>query len=327
MSDISAPATAQNPEEQNNFKLADEPTESENAENGVSGSAVAGEQQATNKDPTVKYATAKQRVAKRSSFPLLNMPSELQIAVFIEAVPKPAVHFFNAKIVWHDNKTRWSMKFLPVPKSSDDSLYRYSSELAKLCPSAEKAMRCIGGGSPKFQVGMRQYHIDIETDILCLHTPGLFQYPAVKDKANTRRLGIYWHPDSQHRDPKINFDAVRAAMRGYERVAVYCNGRDTGTAPFTCNDPTSDSHEFGICPAQLAGFIDCCPDIKHFYIILGTGHGSRPGSQRSVRIQQWFGSSTYTYSPSGLSFTYAGASWTLNSNTVVSDRSREKRSG
>lgn len=234
---------------------------------------------------------------KQPSFPLLMLPFELQTMVFTEAMneatSKPGIQWFNARIVWtHPAKRTWSISFTPLPRSRDDSTYRYSSDLASICDAATEAARCIGRGGQRFPVGARKYPMELKRDLLCLKTPGLYAFPAGTDTPNTPHTGIYWHPSSQPRWRTLDYDAVQGAMRGFEKVCLaYRDSSGDASAPFLCNsfDYHREDHmtrrQSDLCHRELAGFIGCCPDIKEFFLVLGVrmAPGRRPGR----RLQRW----------------------------------------
>jgi hypothetical protein len=211
-----------------------------------------------------------------SSFPFLRLPPELQLAVFIEAVPKPGVHWVNMKAVFHDNGTRWSFKFVPIVKYLDDSLYRYSSEMATTCPLAARAISCISGGDPALQVGIRRQPIDVHNDLVCVKV------------SNSIHSGIFWHQDSQSNpryptSPTIRYDAVTDTLKGYEKLGLFCQTDFVYGTPFQCSN-CMPSH-YNVCPKEISGWIDCCPDIKEFYLVLNRKMwwASRP----ATAVKEW----------------------------------------
>jgi hypothetical protein len=241
---------------------------------------------------------------KQPSFPLLMLPFELQTMVFAEAMneatSKPGIQWINARIVWTDAaKTTWSISFTPLAKNRDNSTYRTLSDLASISDSATEAARSIGRGLQSFQVGARNHPMDRERDVLCLKTPGLFAFPRERNTPNTRHEGIYWHPNSQIPSyGTIHYESVWPTMRGFEKVGLcYQDSDGDASAPFLCYSGTHrDDHMtrrlYDICHKELAGFIDCCPNIKEFFLVLAVR--MVPGKSPARRLQSWEKDRMYT---------------------------------
>jgi len=208
-----------------------------------------------------------------------------------EAISKPGIQWANAKIVWKDQaRTSWTFSFIPVPKARDDSTCRGTSDFASICDAAAEAVRSVYRQRPELQVGSWKHPMDSQKDLVCLEIPGVFGAPL--DPLYTTpapEQGIYWHPRSQtHLSREINYGSTQNTMGGFEKVGLSCRDAPAlAFAPFLCHSiPSHQTNDGGaICERELAGFIDCCPDIKDFFLVLEVRMVSSNGN--ATRFRQW----------------------------------------
>ncbi|KAJ9131378.1 hypothetical protein NKR19_g9548 [Coniochaeta hoffmannii] len=132
--------------------------------------------------------------------------------------------------------------------------------------------------------------MDSQKDLVCLEIPGVFGAPL--DPLYTTpapEQGIYWHPRSQtHLSREINYGSTQNTMGGFEKVGLSCRDAPAlAFAPFLCHSiPSHQTNDGGaICERELAGFIDCCPDIKDFFLVLEVRMVSSNGN--ATRFRQW----------------------------------------
>lgn len=219
------------------------------------------------------------------SFPqFLKLPFELQVNVWLEAFAdvssQPSIQFYNIKVhvEYHDTSSdRWHPALKACASSKGDSAFRIHEDIAAICPSATRALKISGGGREALDGQM--HLMDKKTDLLCLR-PNLI-LPSTLDY-------VTWHLDhQQRRDIKIERPQTRRAFGGFQKVGIaYHNScrKPPNSWIFACGKRRllalghpSYSNAGGYCCRDFAGFIDCFPDIKEFFLVLSSPIGVKSG--------------------------------------------------
>jgi hypothetical protein len=220
---------------------------------------------------------------------LQKMPAEVQIEIWKHAQrSSPAVHFCRATAVEtlprdRDNTT-CSLKLTRVQKNTDDSAWRINTPLSQICATARRASFILPEKQALLRLSRGTHRINGHTDLLCLklNVGDEFGKPHhIWPRGNPIR--IPWAP--------IDHDAVKQQMRGFHKIGLWNAPRDpwrrltcltmaNAMGVHTCRHREIP---FAICPIQLAGFIDSCPDIEEFYLVVPK-HGVTPKSN-SLKAQ------------------------------------------
>lgn len=204
----------------------------------------------------------------------LELPFELQIMIWLEAFSKPSINFYTATLQHYaDDKTQWVPMLKRVMPSQDDSAKGRHVELAEVCHSAERAFRIAYECDRRPDVDRRSSWL--KTDVLCFTSK---RFTFQKGFSNHK---ISWHVDTQTEATKQCSAVTEVMFKGFERAGLFV------TPNFESVDrwPFGNGAGFPYCPKQLAGFIDCLPDIKEFYLVFGVK--ARRQSRRAHQILFW----------------------------------------
>ncbi|KAK0729494.1 hypothetical protein B0H67DRAFT_650683 [Lasiosphaeris hirsuta] len=211
--------------------------------------------------------SAVQRI--QEPFPILKLPFELQCKIWTEAIRKPNIHFIRAKKVINDTTNTWGLEILPVPKSTDTSGFRQQVELATICPSAKEAVYMANAEKQKLPFKLLKGIGDAATDVVAIK----FESPKnVKKLLSVPRET--WAPGWQVLNPALDADQVASVFAGIRRAAVKYSGPPS---PDTMNSLFCRRYHFGCpekfraCPDEVAGFVDCLPNVEILYFILDPG--------------------------------------------------------
>jgi len=220
--------------------------------------------------------------AREPTFPkFLELPFELQVCVWLEAISKPSINFCDGIFESAPGRT-WYPKLQAIPRYKDDSAYLVHEKLAGISPSAARALSVAHGGRATLRLDGQMHWMAKEIDILCF---GSLNHPYMA------AFEPVWHPDAYREDSTtfqvpyrgaaIDYTQTQQVYSGFERVGIKQQGscEDPEFSLFPCRC-VGDVGIFGlphafVCPLQVAGFIDCFPDIKEFVIVYmsraGTG--------------------------------------------------------
>ena len=211
----------------------------------------------------------------------MELPFELQVAVWIEALNKPSIHFCTAKVILYNNNTCWAPELKTVMRSQDDSAWRGHEELAQVCDSASRAFSVAYGAGSRIEVGMTERWV-AKANMLCFRATKF-----LKDEPwmHMHHQKIYWHLDDQTQDPRIDYTRTQSLFHGVERIGLVFAGIEPGDYwPFgTFSGHQGQRHAYS--SKQLAGFIDCAPDVKEFFHVFAVR--TQRKSRRAQEIRQW----------------------------------------
>ncbi|KAK3939222.1 hypothetical protein QBC46DRAFT_316342 [Diplogelasinospora grovesii] len=234
--------------------------------------------------PPSRDENLKPRESKITEFKyFLQLPAEIQMAIFVEALRKPQVHFARASplILWEDellwedqdHNYHWSLTLRPISgNKKDTSGYRLLQELRTVCASAAAAVRTATIKEERIPFASLSNQIDSSTDLVCLNfAPGNCDYG-------------YWHPEDQLDDEKFHHPDLLPKFAGIRKIAVlYCKSykscHDLYESVFRCLDLDREHRDWKICPRELLGFLNCFSDLACVYIIL------RPNNTKIARNQ------------------------------------------
>lgn len=204
------------------------------------------------------------------------LPAELQIQIWKDAQrSSPAVHFCVARAIenidyydnLHNTKT-CSLELSPAQKITDDSAWRINTPLSHICSAALRASFIRPEHEALLRLTQGTHRIAGHTDLLCLKMN--FGIPDGKPHHVWPRGNNF----SLH-DGSIDHDAVKQQLKGFHKIGLW-NEPDDPWRKFTCLTMQFAigavcGHRLfpeAICPIQLAGFIDSCPDIEEFYLVV-----------------------------------------------------------
>jgi hypothetical protein len=202
-----------------------------------------------------------------TSFTLQSLPIELQTEIFIQSLRKPSLHFMNARKLLKLGDDFWSVTIGPLPKKTDPSGYRYLQELRTVCKSAYVAVRIATLEDSRLNFRVLKNKIDASTDLVCVK----FQQPP----RGVNEMFV-WHPYDQTVIPHVDGQVISARFKGIRRIALPYKSRQNDcvgnyTNAFHCLEiPEQCQHlsQLKYCPREVAGFLDCVPDIQTLYIII-----------------------------------------------------------
>lgn len=188
----------------------------------------------------------------------------------IESAP-PYIHFCEAELVTRQGEQSLSVK--PFPSRTDDSGYLLNPR-----PHIRISEEAI------IPFPYQPVKVNGANDLLCLK---------LYDK---RRL---WHPqhtlETKGMSPESR-DEIKYALEGFRKVGILLNervgrSRDKTWAPFRCfkggQQCTHEVSSHGMCPIQIAGFIDCCEEIEEFYFVLPVHMTRNNKTAKGVAIREW----------------------------------------
>lgn len=205
------------------------------------------------------------------SIPFQTFPLEIQMAIFKEALQKPAVHFLFVERQRRIPSQTWEVKISPVPKGSDTSGYRYLQELSTVCASAHAAVNWATIESSSIKFSLLPNRVDAATDLFVMR----FQRHRGVSQRFAHLQDCFWNPMHEIIPPRLNRTAARDKFRDMRKVGVTWRYHHTGSSgrqgivPFKCLRVGHGTHNlFKICPVELAGFFDCFPDLETFYIVV-----------------------------------------------------------
>lgn len=203
-----------------------------------------------------------------------SLPLEIQMAIFKEALRKPSVQFLMVEKQISQQRN-WDVKITPVPKRSDPSGYRYLEGLKTVCDAAKAAVRWATIESKSIQFRHLPNTVDTATDLFVM------EFRRYRDQPwEVMRLrDCFWNPLHEVIRPFLHRGNVRRKFHGMCRAGVTYKYSHTSssylhaTVPFKCllghtANNGSCLTSYKICPVELAGFIDCLPDLETFYIIM-----------------------------------------------------------
>jgi hypothetical protein len=220
------------------------------------------------------------------------MPPEVQLIVFDAALLKPSIHFFKAGFKWNASSTLWHIKFDQFRKDIDPSGYRFQEELATVCPTAARSFRAQYIVPATIPFSRHPGLVDGATDLIVLKGFDLH------NRGMNDHLGFLpTRPGLPGPLPNMaNYTALRRDLDGFRNVGMAVTRdllRNAGTgSPFRCRRApvctiAGTGHgEFGICPREIAGFIDCCPAIQEFCLVLS--FRTNPRTDTARQVQEWF---------------------------------------
>lgn len=227
-----------------------------------------------------------------TTFYLQRLPPELQLAIFDAALIKPSIHFFKAGFKWNATSTQWHIKYDQFRKAVDKSGYRYQEKLARVCPTAERAVNNSHTVPALIPFRRHPGRVDGAVDLLILKGFALY------NRGGKDHLGFLpTRPGLPAPQPNMaNYTALRRDFKDFRNIGLavtrdILRGPGTGN-PFRCRRapvctiPGTGHGEFGMCPREIAGFIDCCPNIEEFCLVYSSR--TQPGTHTARQVQDWF---------------------------------------
>lgn len=195
-------------------------------------------------------------------FPLQLLPMELQIQVWRETICKPLIHFLDIAVA-PDTMT-WSPKLRPraCKKEKDDSGWRLQEFFSGLCLASSSAAE-VWPESHRAVISLPEGIITVDgyTDLLCLGIAPGFRH--------------HWYPLDPQRP--LNLPRTQAIFRGFRNIGFTLRPQSEKESahegnPFLCLSERCSGRRFclkdAMCPREIANFIDCCPDIEVFYLVI-----------------------------------------------------------
>lgn len=225
----------------------------------------------TTEDEILEGETPEDEESKPTCFQ--DLPVEIQTAIFQEALQKPSVHWLA--VVKQNYTQTWGVKISPLPKKNDPSGYRYLNGLKRVCKSAYAAVRLATLESFSIRFSMLPNTADAMTDLFVLE----FRRSTRVGTGNNIDYidSCYWHPMNTVVNPRCDVLSMRQRFRDMRKVAItykptHSHSHPGPGVPFRCLwiHPQTQTclPTFRVCPVELAGFIDCLPDLETLYIIV-----------------------------------------------------------
>jgi hypothetical protein len=183
----------------------------------------------------------------------------------------PYIHFCEAEVVTQQGEQNLSVR--PLPSRTDDSGYLLHSQ-ARI-PISEEAF---------IPFPIQPMKVNGANDLLCLK---------LYDK---RRL---WHPKHTRETKGMSResrDEIKFALEGFKKIGILLNervgrSRDRTWAPFRCfrggAECTHEVFSHGMCPTQIAGFVDCLEEIEEFYFVLPVHMTRQNRTAKGVAMREW----------------------------------------
>jgi hypothetical protein len=223
------------------------------ADDSEQGVGVSEQPPTTTEQPDHKEHTPIQR-ANPTPFPVQNLPPEVQVMVLTAAIRKPSIHFADLELRLFYHKSLWTVILRPMRSSMEDSAFHYQKAIRSLCSAGRQAfhqstIRPINirlGGVPS-----DKHIVDGNNDLICLG-----RLP--KCTENNHGIPYYtWNPDQSAVFPVLNFYVIGHTFEGLRKIGLVRDFEgDAGREYHTCR------------PESVAWFLDNCPHLEEFYIVL-----------------------------------------------------------
>jgi hypothetical protein len=222
-------------------------------------------------------------------FPLEDLPTELQVLVFGEALQKPSLYLFNLLMSRDPADGPESVSLFRLHDGQDDSPSKCLQQLALICPTSYQAFRdsVARPVTLVYQLPFRgvkhKLIIDGDNDLVCLdqEVAGFRVLDRMSETHPVDAAAMLWHPRNFRPDQPCFLRSAQQALRGVSRVGML-------VVPGSTN-PFNNYAEYPYLPEALAWFIDCCPDITEFYLIYEM-YDKRPANDPSPNgnnLREW----------------------------------------
>lgn len=217
-------------------------------------SATANHTDQTDNNPSQQETATPIHHEDPAPFPVQNMPPEIQVMVFKEAMRKPSIHFAELALRLLPHKSLWTVILRPMGTALDDSAYQHQEDIESLCSTALQAFQKSIARPITIRLGGSaedKHIVDGDHDLLCLG-----RLPKFTEDDNGAPY-YSWHPNQTGLSPLLDSSIAQQTFGGLRKIGLVRNiDKDAGRDYYTCR------------PEAVAWFLDSCPDVTEFYIVL-----------------------------------------------------------